>query len=130
MAEPLTHPAQAGRRIAAIGLVANVVLATVKAVAGVVGNSYALVADAIESGADIAASLILFQGMKIASTPPDRDHPYGHGKAEPLTAMIMGGMLFLSRQLVHGAGGSLVVSSREGQGTTVTVEFPAFRADV
>lgn len=83
------HPALRGRKSALIGVAVNLILAGTKLASGVIGHSYALVADAIESTADIFSSLIVWGGLRIASTPRDRDHPYGHGKAEPLAAMIV-----------------------------------------
>ena len=74
-------------------MVANAVLALVKIVAGVVGSTYALVADGIESLADIASSLIVWGGLSIAAQPPDEDHPFGHGKAEALAAALVSLML-------------------------------------
>src|SRR5512143_2982060 len=72
-----------------VGVLANVLLAAVKAIAGILGNSYALIADAIESASDVGSSLVVLGGIKIASLPADGDHPYGHGKAEPLAAMVV-----------------------------------------
>jgi cation diffusion facilitator family transporter len=72
-----------------IGVSANAILAAVKAIAGVAGNSYALLADAVESTADIFSTLIVMGGLKIATVPADKDHPYGHGKAEPLASMVV-----------------------------------------
>lgn len=72
-----------------LGILLNACLAAAKGIAGVIGHSYALIADAIESTSDIASSLIVYGGLKIASIPPDEDHPYGHGKAEPLAAMLV-----------------------------------------
>lgn len=69
------------------GLITNAVLAMVKLIAGLFGNSYALVADAVESMSDIFSSTIVWSGLSIASLPPDAEHPYGHGKAEALAAM-------------------------------------------
>lgn len=86
---PMQHPAAKGRQSVLVGLLVNAVLAATKGAAGVLGNSYALVADAIESTADIASSLIVWGGLRIASSPPDESHPYGHGKAEPLAAMVV-----------------------------------------
>jgi len=80
-------------RISILGLTASAVLAIVKLLAGLAGNSYALVADAVESMADIFASAVVWSGLRIAARPPDRDHPYGHGKAEPLAALIVALML-------------------------------------
>ena len=68
-------------------------LALVKLVTGLVGNSYALIADAVESFADVASSAIVWGGLAISVKPPDADHPYGHGKAEPLAALAVGMML-------------------------------------
>lgn len=79
---------------ARISLIANAVLAVVKLIAGLVGHSYALVADAVESMMDVFGSIIVWGGLRIASIPADDDHPYGHGKAEPLAALAVGLMLF------------------------------------
>ncbi len=68
---------------------ASIALVVVKGTAGILGNSYALVADAIESASDVFSSLILFAGLRIATKAPDKDHPYGHGKAEPLAATVI-----------------------------------------
>lgn len=80
-------------RISLVGLLINAGLALIKLVAGVLGHCYALVADAVESMADIFGSLIVWSGLRIASQPPDVEHPYGHGKAEALAALIVGLML-------------------------------------
>jgi cation diffusion facilitator family transporter len=74
---------------AGVGMAVNMVLAIVKIVTGIVGNSYALVADGIESTADIVSSLVVWTGLKISSLPPDDDHPYGHGKAESIAGMVV-----------------------------------------
>jgi cation diffusion facilitator family transporter len=68
-------------------------LALVKLVTGIVGNSTALIADAIESLGDVVSSGIVWGGLVIASKPADEDHPYGHGKAEPLAALAVAVML-------------------------------------
>lgn len=74
---------------AGVGMAINIVLAIVKIVTGVVGNSYALIADGIESTADIVSSLVVWTGLKISALPADEDHPYGHGKAESIAAIIV-----------------------------------------
>jgi cation diffusion facilitator family transporter len=71
----------------------NAVLVLVKFIAGIVGHANALVADAVESSADIFSSLIVWMGLSIAARPADEDHPYGHGKAEPLAAAVVSLML-------------------------------------
>ena len=92
MAETST-PYDRGLRISVIGLIANAGLATIKLVAGLLGNCYALVADAVESMADIFSSIVVWSGLRIASRPADDSHPYGHGKAEALAAMLVALML-------------------------------------
>jgi len=82
-----------GTRASSISLAVNGGLALIKLVAGIAGNSYALIADAIESLGDIISSAIVWGGLVIASRPADRDHPYGHGKAEPLAALAVALML-------------------------------------
>ena len=67
----------------------NATLAAGKAVAGTLGHSYALIADAIESFSDVLSSLVVLIGLRVAMRPPDENHPYGHGKAEPLAATIV-----------------------------------------
>jgi hypothetical protein len=79
-----------------MGLAVNAVLTGAKFAAGLVGHSHALVADAVESLADIVSSIIVWRGLVVAAEPPDEDHPYGHGKAEPLAAAIVSTMLLLA----------------------------------
>lgn len=85
--------AKRGIRSAQLGMLVNTGLAMTKLVAGVVGNSYALVADAVESIADIFSSLIVWSGLSVASRDPDETYPFGYGKAESLAAAIVSLML-------------------------------------
>jgi cation diffusion facilitator family transporter len=78
-----------GARVALLGLVINVVLAAVKIVAGVIGHAYVLIADGMESALDVAGSIVIWGGLTVAARPPDRTHPYGHGKAEPIAALVV-----------------------------------------
>jgi len=78
-----------GARVALLGLVINVVLASVKIVAGVIGHAYVLIADGIESALDVGGSIVIWGGLTVAARPPDRMHPYGHGKAEPIAALVV-----------------------------------------
>jgi len=82
-----------GIRSAQAGLLVNAVLAAIKLVAGIVGNAYVLVADAVESTADILGSAIVWGGLRISAQPADDDHPYGHGKAEALAAAVVAVMM-------------------------------------
>ncbi|MCG3149292.1 MAG: Ferrous-iron efflux pump FieF [Verrucomicrobiae bacterium] len=81
-------------------MVTNAVLAGVKFTAGVLGNSYALIADAIESLADIFSSLIVWRGVVIANKPADANHPYGHGRAETLATAVVAVMLIGAALLI------------------------------
>jgi cation diffusion facilitator family transporter len=77
-----------------LGMIANAALAIVKLVAGILGNTYALVADAVESTADIFASLVVWGGLRVASRDPNDDYPFGYGKAESVAAAVVSMMLF------------------------------------
>lgn len=70
-------------------MIVNVAFAIIKITAGVFGNAYALIADGIESALDVAGSIVIWGGLRFAARPPDATHPYGHGKAEPLTAIFV-----------------------------------------
>jgi cation diffusion facilitator family transporter len=85
-----------GLRATFLGLLVNAVLALSKFAAGVLGHSHALVADAVESMADVFSSLVVWRGVVVAAAPPDEDHPYGHGKAEPIAAAVVSVMLLLA----------------------------------
>lgn len=80
---------------AMVGVVGNIILAILKGVVGVISESRALVADAVHSASDVAGSLAVFIGVRAAKQPPDEDHPYGHGKAESIAAIIVAVLLFL-----------------------------------
>ncbi len=79
-----------------VGLSSNVILAAIKIITGILGNSYALMADGIESTMDIFSSAVVLGGIKISSLPADENHPYGHGKAESLAAMTVSLMLLMA----------------------------------
>src|SRR3954454_18669901 len=79
-----------------LGMVANTVLAAGKLAAGILGHSHALVADAVESMADVFSSIVVWRGVVVAAEPADEDHPYGHGKAEPIAAAVVSTMLLLA----------------------------------
>ncbi len=72
-----------------LSLLSNIILASIKWIAGIFGNSYALIADAIESTSDIFASFMVLLGLKYSARPPDKNHPYGHGRAEPLITFLV-----------------------------------------
>ena len=80
---------QHGIRAAQAGMVINAALAGIKLTAGILGNTYALVADAVESASDVFSSIIVWGGLAVAAQPADEQHPYGYGKAEAIAAAAM-----------------------------------------
>ena len=94
--EGITLVSEQGTRViksAQLGMLVNALLAIIKLVAGIVGNTYALVADAVESTADIFASLVVWGGLRVATRDPDEDYPFGYGKAESVAAAVVSIML-------------------------------------
>ncbi|MEJ1237025.1 cation diffusion facilitator family transporter [Chryseolinea sp. T2] len=87
-------------RTTAIGLIVSAVLAVIKGVGGVMGNSYALIADAIESSADIFTSGMMWLGLRWSQRPADKDHPYGHGKGEALITLGIAFVLVCAAVLI------------------------------
>ena len=85
-----------GMRASILGLVINLALSLGKLAAGILGHSHALIADATESIGDVLGSIIVWRGLKIASRPPDPEHPYGHGKAEPIAAALVAVILVVA----------------------------------
>lgn len=92
--------AKKGIRSTLVGIFTNLLLAFIKGITGALGNSYALIADAIESLSDVITSIIVFGGLRIAVKPPDEKHPYGHGKAEPITASIVSIALLIAAVVI------------------------------
>jgi cation diffusion facilitator family transporter len=95
MMAPVTQPQastsnlQTGARVALFGMLVNLIFAAAKILGGLFGHAYVLIADGIESALDIAGSFVIWGGLKFAARPPDETHPYGHGKAEPIAAVIV-----------------------------------------
>jgi len=88
MDQPGNNPAtKAALKTTLTGIIVSLALAIIKALGGIFGNSYALIADAIESTTDIITSSLLYIGLTWSSKPADKEHPYGHGKAEALIAL-------------------------------------------
>ncbi|PYL65984.1 MAG: cation-efflux pump [Verrucomicrobia bacterium] len=80
---------QTGARIALFGMLVNLIFAAAKILGGLFGHAYVLIADGIESALDVAGSFVIWGGLKFAARPPDETHPYGHGKAEPIAAVVV-----------------------------------------
>ena len=81
-------------------IIGNALLAIIKGLAGFLGNSYALTADAIESTTDIFSSFLVLFGIKYSNRPADQNHPYGHGRAEPLITFLVVGFLITSATII------------------------------
>ena len=100
MATHTTESIAPGLRISGLAVGINFLLAVGKIVAGIFGNSYALIADGIESTADIFSSFIVWSGLRIAVKPADANHPFGHGKAESIAAVAVSLMLLGAALLI------------------------------
>ncbi|RYF54723.1 MAG: cation transporter [Cytophagaceae bacterium] len=111
-----SHQAERGQKTTLIGIAVNIGLVLVKGLAGWLGNSYALVADAMESGTDIVTSIFVWFGLRTASKAPDQDHPYGHGKAEPLAAIVVAMAL---------VGAAILIAVQSIKNIQVPHEIPA-----
>ncbi|MBL0940113.1 MAG: cation transporter [Gemmatimonadaceae bacterium] len=92
---PAAHRAahRSAQRLVQIGVLINAVLAVIKLVAGLLGNAYALVADAIESATDMIGSLVVWGGLRIASRDPDERYPFGYGRAEALAGAVVSALM-------------------------------------
>lgn len=91
---------QTAIRTTYFSIAGNTLLALIKGLAGFFGNSYALIADAIESTTDIFSSLLVLLGLKYAKRPADENHPYGHGKIEPLITFLVVAFLVTSATII------------------------------
>lgn len=102
---------------AIIGILGNIILAVLKGVIGSISNSRALIADAAHSASDVAGSFAVFVGLRAAKLPPDKDHPYGHGKAESIAAIIVAVLLLLVGVEIGISSGKAIFEPIEAPGT-------------
>lgn len=98
--DPLAARLARGTRTAQLGLLVNFSLAIVKLLAGIFGNSYALIADAIESSGDVFSSILVWRGLRVSARPVDERYPFGYGKAEPMAAATVGLMLIVAAVVI------------------------------
>lgn len=91
-----------GQRVAIAGMAVSAALAVIKIAAGLMGNSTAVVADGLESVGDVIASGFVLLGLTLAAKPPDEEHPYGHGRIETLTGLLIGLVLTAAGVLISG----------------------------
>ena len=83
-----------------VSIAGNAALAIIKGVTGIFGNSYALIADAIESTTDVFSSFLVLLGLRYSARPADENHPYGHGRVEPLVTFAVVGFLSVSAVII------------------------------
>ncbi|RMG85086.1 MAG: cation transporter [Bacteroidetes bacterium] len=96
----MIHPQKKALNAARFSIIANLALAIVKGIAGFFGNSFALIADAIESTTDVFSSMLVWWGIRLSAKPADDNHPYGHGKIEPLITFVVVGFLLVSATII------------------------------
>ncbi len=101
-------------RLVLRGIALNAVLAAVKLAGGVFGHTYALIADAAESMLDILSSTLVWAGFRVAAQPPDANHPYGHGKAEPLAGLAVSLFIFLMAGWVASQAVREIITPHQG----------------
>jgi cation diffusion facilitator family transporter len=106
-----------GKRVALASIGVSATLAVVKITVGILGRSTSVMADGFESAGDVVAAAAVFFGFAVASRPADQEHPYGHGRYETLTGLLVGFILFLA---------GLGICYRSLQGVQNVHEIPAF----
>ncbi len=92
--------AQSSTRWIFMTIIFNAILAAIKGIAGFLGSSSALIADAIESTGDVLGSIMVYAGLRYAHKPPDKEHPYGHGRIESVTTFALVGFLLVSAGII------------------------------
>jgi cation diffusion facilitator family transporter len=106
--------ARSSARIVLGGILLSAVLALIKFCGGILGHSYALIADGTESLLDVLSSSLVWAGFRVAARPPDADHPFGHGRAEPLAALAVAVVFFLTAGVVAWYAIHLIVTPHRG----------------
>lgn len=86
------HP----QRIAGLSIISNTIVVTLKTIVGILSGSVAVLSEAIHSGLDLVASMIAYFSVKISSRPPDKKHPYGHGKVENISGTLETLLIFIA----------------------------------
>jgi len=92
--------ANAGAKLVLRGMLLNAILALLKFAGGILGHTYAMIADGTESLLDVLSSFLVWTGFRVAALPPDKDHPFGHGRAEPLSALAVVLFIFITASVV------------------------------
>ena len=111
--DQLNHAVRRGTRVALIGVIASTFLAATKIAAGVIGNSFALVADGVESVLDIFSGLLVWGGLRVSALPQSERFPYGLGKAEPLASLVVSTVLLLAAVGIAIGAAQAILSPQE-----------------
>lgn len=98
------------KRISVVSIIWNVALSVIKVIAGLLGNSGAMIADGIHSISDVATTVLAFFGVKMASKSADEDHPYGHEKIEPVMGKMLAIILFITAAGIMYKGAQTIIS--------------------
>ena len=110
-----------------IGIAVNLLLAVLKAVGGILGNSRALVADAAHSASDVVSSIAVLVGIRAAQKPPDSEHPYGHGKSENVATLIVAILLVVvGFEIIYNAIVSLMAGTAQNYTTMIALYIIIF----
>ncbi|MCG7332955.1 cation diffusion facilitator family transporter [Salinicoccus roseus] len=110
-----------------IGIAVNLLLAVLKAVGGILGNSRALVADAAHSASDVVSSIAVLVGIRAAQKPPDNEHPYGHGKSENVATLIVAILLVVvGFEIIYNAIVSLMAGTAQNYTTMIALYIIIF----
>ncbi len=101
-----------GERVTIACIIGNIILTVLKLLAGLFGGSKAMISDALHSASDIIATSVVLVGIRIAKKPMDKEHPYGHGKVEPITAAFVGvTLVFAAVMIVKGIVEAIIMHS-------------------
>ncbi len=116
------HGYKLGEKSARLGVFSNILLFAIKLFAGIAGRSQAMIADAFHTAADILTSACVFIGFKIAQKPPDKHHPFGHGRAESIMAKIVSLIVILvGLRIAYGSARILISGDMAAPGVIALV---------
>lgn len=118
------------KQLTAVGVLGNIVLVVFKFVAGIVGNSTALVSDAVHSASDVLATAVAYAGSRIASRSADESHPYGHDRFEQLAALILAAILAITGFGIGSSGVEMIASGSAPDTTPGTIALVAAAASI
>ena len=110
-----------GSVTSAIGIGGNILLATIKLIAGLLSASVAIMADAFNNLSDAGSSLITLISFKLSSKPADKDHPFGHARMEYIASMVVSFIILLVGFELFSSSGKLLLGITESEAKTLTL---------